>query len=96
MNYKAYEDENNVEEAEAMTSSGHQPLISNRPLEDEEEQQPTSTMKAKVEEQEEFRGRKALDSSDGPSTQQLADSFQAQGDKLAEALADIFLFSCSF
>ena len=26
---------------------------------------PTSTMKAKVEEQEEFRGRKALDSSDG-------------------------------
>ena len=57
---------------------------------------PTSTMKAKVEEQEEFRGRKALDSSDGPSTQQLADSFQAQGDKLAEALADIFLFSCSF
>ena len=46
---------------------------------------PTSTMKAKVEEQEEFRGRKALDSSDGPSTQQLA-----------EVLADIFLFSCSF
>uniref|UniRef100_F6H0G9 Uncharacterized protein n=1 Tax=Vitis vinifera TaxID=29760 RepID=F6H0G9_VITVI len=34
---------------------------------------PTSTMKAKVEEQEEFRGRKALDSSDGPSTQQLAE-----------------------
>ena len=75
-----------------MTSSGHQPLISNRPLEDKEEQQPTCTMKAKVEEQEEFRGRKALDSSDGPSTQQLADSFQAQGDKLSEVLADIFLF----
>ncbi|CBI38919.3 unnamed protein product, partial [Vitis vinifera] len=33
-----------------------------------------------------------LDSSDGPSTQQLAGSFQAQGDKLSEVLADIFLF----
>ena len=69
---------------------------SNLPFEDEEAEQPTSTMEAKVEEEGDFRGLKTLDSSDGPSTQQLADSFQAQGDKLAEALADIFLFSCSF
>ncbi|CBI18954.3 unnamed protein product, partial [Vitis vinifera] len=41
-------------------------------------------MEAKVEEEGDFRGLKTLDSSDGPSTQQLADSFQAQGDKLAE------------
>ncbi|RVW51038.1 hypothetical protein CK203_077569 [Vitis vinifera] len=43
-------------------------------------------MEAKVEEEGDFRGLKTLDSSDGPSTQQLADSFQAQGDKLAEAI----------
>ena len=63
---------------------------SNLPFEDEEAEQPTSTMEAKVEEEGEFRGLKTLDSSDGPSTQQLADSFQAQGDKLAEVLDDIF------
>ncbi|WKA09359.1 hypothetical protein VitviT2T_027016 [Vitis vinifera] len=57
---------------------------SNLPFEDEEAEQPTSTMEAKVEEEGDFRGLKTLDSSDGPSTQQLADSFQAQGDKLAE------------
>ena len=65
---------------------------SNLPFEDEEAEQPTSTMEAKVEEEGEFRGLKTLDSSDGPSTQQLADSFQAQGDKLAEVLDDIFFF----
>ncbi|XP_034675169.1 tetratricopeptide repeat protein 33 isoform X2 [Vitis riparia] len=58
--------------------------LSNLPFEDEEAEQPTSTMEAKVEEEGEFRGLKTLDSSDGPSAQQLADSFQAQGDKLAE------------
>ncbi|KAJ9673512.1 hypothetical protein PVL29_023213 [Vitis rotundifolia] len=55
------------------------PALSNLPFEDEEAEQATSTMEAKVEEE-----GKTLDSSDGPSTQQLADSFQAQGDKLAE------------
>lgn len=62
--------------------------ISNLPFVDEDEdERPTSTIEAKVEEEGKFTSPKSLDS---PATQQLAHSFQAQGDKLAEVLAVTF------
>lgn len=74
--------------------------ISNLPFGDDEEQPTTTTTTTTTTTMEvhvEAEGDKTLGSSDGPSPQELADSFRAQGDKLAEVLpmTDFLLFYAS-